>query len=135
MSKLRLICCFYVLALFGAASLNYIPGLADAQGRTFGIFQLDIYDDGLHFVSGVWALAAALISRRAARFFLLYFGAIYLGDGLLGLATGSGYLDLGIFNYGVVQLPLGFKAMANFPHLFLGSVAVASGLLFRREVR
>ena len=68
---------FLILAL--VAALNYIPGVRDADGLTFGIFALDIYDDALHAGSALWALAAALISTRAARTYLLLFGAVYLG--------------------------------------------------------
>lgn len=118
----------YAVLLFGAAALNYIPGLTDAQGRVFGIFALDIFDDLLHLASGLWALAAGLVSTRAARSFLRIFGALYLLDGLLGLWTGSGFLDLGIVNYGVLDLPFGFKILASGPHILLGGVALAAGL-------
>ncbi len=133
MSKLRLICLGYFVALLGAAALNYIPGITDDDGLAFGIFALDIFDDALHLVSALWALAAALISQRAARTFLLLFGALYLGDGALGLVTGSGYLDFGIFNNGVLDLPFGFKILANTPHIALGGIALASGLLVERR--
>ncbi|NKN38071.1 DUF4383 domain-containing protein [Agrobacterium sp. a22-2] len=133
MTKLRWIALFYMVALLVAASLNYIPGLTDAEGRAFGIFALDIFDDLLHLVSALWAGIAAYLSSRAARSFLLYFGILYLGDGLLGLATGSGYLDLGILNYGIQDLPFGFKILANLPHIALGGGAVLSAYLFRRE--
>ena len=118
----------YFIILTLVAALNYIPGVRDADGLTFGIFALDIYDDALHAGSALWALAAALISTRAARTFLLLFGAIYLGDGLLGLATGSGYLDLGIWNYGVQDLDFVFKIKANTPHIALGGFALLMGL-------
>lgn len=118
----------YFVILTLVACLNYIPGVKQADGTVFGIFALDIYDDALHLGSGLWALAAALISARASRLFLLLFGALYLGDGLLGLATGSGYLDLGIFNYGVQDFAMSFKIMANGPHIILGGVALLAGL-------
>jgi Domain of unknown function (DUF4383) len=117
----------YFVVLTGAAALNYIPGVNDDQGRAFGIFALDIFDDALHLASALWALTAALISRRAARLFLTLFGALYLADGAMGLAFGSGYLDLGIFNYGVVALPFGFKILANAPHIALGGFALFAG--------
>ena len=135
MSKLRLIASLYTIALLLAAALNYIPGLTDAQGRAFGIFSLDIYDDSLHLASALWAAAAAATSARASRIFLFYFGLLYFTDGLLGLITGSGYLDLGIINYGIVDLPFGFKILANLPHLFLGGAAILSSYLFAREAR
>ena len=117
----------YFVALSGAAALNYIPGVKDAQGRAFGIFALDIFDDALHLASALWALAAALISRRAATTFLILFGALYLADGAMGLALGSGYLDLGIFTNGILDIPLGFKILANTPHIALGGFALIAG--------
>lgn len=132
MTLIRIICLGYFVALLGAASLNYIPGLTDDQGRSFGIFALDIYDDALHLGSALWALAAALLSHRAARLFLLVFGALYLGDGALGLVTGSGYLDLGIFTNGLLNLPFGFRILANLPHVALGGFALFSGLRWGR---
>ncbi|NTT88457.1 hypothetical protein [Tabrizicola fusiformis] len=117
---------FVVLSL--VAALNYIPGVTDADGLTFGIFALDIYDDALHAASALWALGAAVVSARAARLYLLLFGALYLADGVLGLVTGSGYLDLGIFTWGWQDLPFSFKILANGPHLALGGFALAMGL-------
>ncbi len=133
MSKLRLVCLGYFVVLLGAAALNYVPGITDEEGRAFGIFALDLFDDALHLVSALWALAAALISQRAARTFLILFGALYLGDGALGLATGSGYLDFGIFTNGVLDLPFGFKILANLPHIALGAIALVAGLFVERE--
>ena len=133
MTTLRWIALGYMFALLAAASLNYIPGLTDSQGRAFGIFALDIFDDMLHVVSAAWAGIAAWLSHRAARTFLIYFGALYLADGALGLATGSGYLDLGIIQYGVQALPFTFKILANLPHIGLGGFALASGLLLDRD--
>jgi hypothetical protein len=76
-----------MVILLAAASLNYVPGLTDAEGRAFGVFALDTFDDLLHIASAAWAGIAAFTSSRAARYFLLYFGILYLTDGLLGLAT------------------------------------------------
>ena len=112
--------------------MNYIPGVTDADGVAFGVFALDIFDDSLHLASALWALVAALMSARAARLFLLIFGALYLADGAMGLAVGSGYLDFGIFTYGVQDLPFGFKILANLPHIGLGGIALFSGLFLGR---
>jgi len=119
----------YALILALVASLNYlpIPGIIDAEGRTFGIFALDIYDDALHLASAVWALAAALISARASRMFLILFGALYCLDGLLGCYAGSGFLDLGIFTWGVLDIPLQLKILSSLPHVFLGGFALFMG--------
>ena len=125
MTTLQKICIGYFVALMGAASLNYIPGLTDDQGLAFGIFALDIFDDSLHVASAIWALASALISHRTSRFFLIVFGALYLGDGVFGFFTGYGYLDLGIFTNGSDGLSFTFlRLAANVPHLFLGGFAL-----------
>lgn len=123
----------YFLVLAFAAALNYIPGITDENGVAFGIFALDIFDDSLHAASALWALIAAILSARAARLFLLIFGALYLGDGALGLITGSGYLDFGIFTNGVLDLPFGFKILANLPHIGLGLIALVVSQLGPRE--
>ena len=133
MGKLRTIALVYMVILLAAASLNYIPGLTDAEGRAFGVFALDIFDDLLHVASATWAGIAAFTSSRAARYFLLYFGLLYLTDGLLGLATGSGYLDLGIMKHGMLDLPLKFKILANLPHIGGGGLAIFSAVRFRDE--
>jgi hypothetical protein len=129
MDVLRLIAWGYALVLALAAALNYIPGLTDASGRVFGIFALDIYDDLLHLASAAWAAVSAYWSRQATKTFLKIFGTLYCLDGLLGLVTGSGYLDLGIVIYGVQSLPLGFKILANLPHTALGGFATFCGFV------
>lgn len=120
----------YFVVLTLVAALNYlpIPGLVDAEGRTFGIFALDVYDDSLHAVSALWAVGAALISARAARMFLILFGALYLADGVMGTFTGSGFLDLGIFTWGVLDMPFTLKLLSSLPHLVLGGFALFIGL-------
>nr|WP_295077712.1 hypothetical protein [uncultured Roseateles sp.] len=134
MNNIRLFALAYALALGLVTTLNYIPGLTDADGRVFGIFALDVYDDLLHFGSAAWAGIAAWLSTRACIVYFKVFGTLYLLDGLLGLATGSGYLDLAILVYGVQALPLQFKVLANFPHIALGGFAVFIGfVLARRE--
>jgi len=123
----------YFAVLLGATSLNYVQGLTDDDGLAFGIFALDIFDDGLHLASALWALAAAFISPRASKLFLVIFGTLYLGDGIFGFFTGYGYLDLGIFTYGSDGLSFTlFRVLANLPHIALGGVALAAGLRLGR---
>jgi hypothetical protein len=62
MNLIRRIAIAYAIILGIVTALNYIPGLTDAQGRVFGIFALDIYDDMLHFASAAWAAIAASLS-------------------------------------------------------------------------
>jgi hypothetical protein len=128
MTLTRKVAFAYFVILSAVAALNYIPGLTDAQGLAFGIFALDIYDDGLHVASALLALASALWSHRTAKIFLTVFGAMYLADGALGMVTGVGYLDLAICTTGPIDLPFGFKILANTPHIGLGGFALLMGL-------
>ncbi|WIY25350.1 hypothetical protein [Parasedimentitalea psychrophila] len=129
MSKLQKISIGYFIALMIAASINYIPGLTDESGLAFGIFALDLYDDALHVASALWALIAGLMSRKAARIFLVLFGAAYMGDGIFGFFTGYGFLDMGIFTNASLGMELSLgRSLANLPHLALGGFALVSGL-------
>ncbi|MGP1357461.1 hypothetical protein [Roseicyclus sp.] len=134
MSLERKICFAYAAILLAVASINYIPGLTDDTGLAFGVFALDVFDDALHLASALWALVAALVSVRAARIFLLLFGAAYLGDGGFGILAGWGFLDFGIFtneSLGFSLSPL--RIAANLPHLLLGGVALAAGIVSARR--
>jgi len=129
MNTTRRLCLIYAVILLGAAAINYIPGLTDDAGLAFGIFALDPFDDALHLVSAIWAAAAGLLSNRAARLFLILFGAAYLGDGLFGIATGWGYLDFGIFTNDSLGFSLGLpRIAANIPHIGLGGFALVAGI-------
>lgn len=130
---MRTIAAGFAIALLVAASLNYVPGLTDAQGRTFGIFALDIYDDSLHLASAIWAAWAAWSSRSAAIAFLKIFGTLYFLDGLLGVFTGVGFLDLGIFIQGPQAGSALLKFLASVPHLVLGGIAVVSGFVLSKR--
>ena len=132
MSILRKIALVYMVILLAAASLNYVPGLTDEHGRSFGVFALDIFDDALHVVSASWAAAAAWTSHRASKLFLRYFGLLYFVDGVMGLFVGSGYLDLGIVHYGIQDLPLSFKILANTPHIGLGGFGLLASFFLDR---
>lgn len=133
MDMMRRIAFVYAVILGLVTLLNYIPGLTDAQGRAFGIFALDIYDDALHFASAAWAGIAAYLSRNAAVTFLKIFGTLYFLDGLMGLALGSGFLDLGILTYGVQKMPFTFKVLANLPHLTLGGFGMLAGFVLSKR--
>jgi uncharacterized protein DUF4383 len=121
-------------ALLFAAATDYIPAFIDQEGRVFGLFQLDIYKDALHLASAVWAIAAALISRPAAIFFLRVFGTLYFLDGVMGVFTGSGYLDLSIFIDGVRSTSAYVKVASSMPHLVLGMFGIVTGFSARRSL-
>ena len=133
MNPLRILAAIYAVLFAGVTSLNYIPGLTDAQGLTFGLFALDIFDDALHAASGVWAAWAAWRSTRATIVYFRVFGTLYCLDGLLGLFTGSGYLDLGIFLHGGLNLPFVTRVLMNLPHIAIGGFAAFTGFVLARR--
>ena len=134
MTHLQKICLGYFVVLMAAASLNYIPGLTDEAGLAFGIFALDPFADALHLVSAIWALMAGIISQRSAVMFMILFGAAYLGDGGLGILTGWGYLDFGIFTNPSLGPESSFMRLAaNMPHISLGLIALVVGLFTARR--
>jgi hypothetical protein len=127
MGRHRWAAVFLAISLLFAAATDYIPAFIDAEGRVFGIFHLDVYKDALHVASGLWALAAAAISRNAAVQFLRIFGTLYFLDGVMGVFTGSGFLDLSIIIEGVRNVPVSLKVLSSLPHLALGFFGIVVG--------
>ena len=127
MDRVRLFGWAYFALFVAVVAVGYVPQFHDADGNLFGLFKLDFYDDSLHLASGIWAGVAAWWSHNAARGYFRLFGPLYFLDGLLGLFTGSGYLDGGIFLYGPLDLSWTIRFFANLPHLIIGGVAIWVG--------
>jgi hypothetical protein len=133
MDKVRAFGWVYCLGFVLVVAVGHVPAFNDAQGRLFGLFSLDLYDDSLHLASGIWAAIAAWRSYGAARIYFRLFGPLYFLDGVFGFFTGSGYLDGGIFLYGPLDLPLATRFFANLPHLVIGGLAIWIGYVLARE--
>lgn len=133
MDKIRALGWAYFALFVAVVAIGYVPAFEDSQGNLFGLFKLDLYDDALHLASGIWAGIAAWLSRDATRSYFRLFGPLYFLDGVLGLITGSGYLDLGIFLYGPIDLPLMTRIFANLPHLAIGGFAAWVGYVLAKE--
>lgn len=133
MDLIRGLAWIYFLLFMGVVAIDFVPAFVDAEGRLFGLFTLDFYDNSLHAASGLWAAVAAWHSRAWSVFYFRLFGILYFFDGVLGLFTGSGYLDFGIFIYGALDLPLMTRILANLPHLALGGFAIFAGFVLARR--
>jgi hypothetical protein len=127
MDRQRWAALFLAAALLFAAATDYIPAFIDVGGKVFGLFALDIYKDALHVASGVWAAVAAFKSHRASELFLKIFGTLYFLDGVMGVFTGAGFLDLSIVTQGVRDVPVIIKILSSLPHLFLGAFGIVFG--------
>lgn len=134
MDRSRLAAALLGAALLFAAATDYIPAFIDTEGRVFGLFHLDIYKDALHLASAAWAIAAAAISRQASIFFLKVFGTLYFLDGVMGVFTGSGYLDLSIFIDGIRSTSTFVKVASSVPHLALGAFGIVTGFSARSRL-
>jgi hypothetical protein len=135
MDIIRLCAWAYAAALAWVIVSGYIPAFIDQNDMIFGLFKRTWYADGLHLVSALWAAVAAKTSRRASEMFFKLFGVFYFADGVLGLLTGSGYLDFGILINGVLNLPLTTRIFANLPHLVLGGTAILIGYVLAPRTR
>jgi hypothetical protein len=134
MDLIRTLGIAYFFMFVGVVALGYVPGVNDENGLMFGLFELDLYDDSLHLLSGIWAGISALISRAATVFYFRLFGILYFLDGVMGLFVGSGYLDFGIFINGVLDLDLTTRILANLPHLMIGGFAIFTGFVLANRV-
>ncbi|MFD9898194.1 hypothetical protein [Mesorhizobium sp. NPDC059025] len=127
----------YAVLFFAVVAIGYVPAFNDANGYLFGLFSLQWYDDLLHAFSSVWAAVAAFVSHRQSVFYFKLFGSVYLFDGVLGLITGSGCLDGGIFingfrSFSDIEFPARF--FANLPHILIGGIAVYIGFRLAKRV-
>jgi hypothetical protein len=82
----------------------------------------------------VWAAIAALGGTRTRLIFFRVFGTLYCLDGLMGLAFGTAFLDFSILTRGIVDLPFGFKLLANLPHIVIGGSAAYVGFVLSRRL-
>lgn len=133
MSLIRSIGFVYAAGFFFVAVMGYIPPFVDEQGLLFGLFALDTYDNSLHALSGLWALVAALISKKHVVFYLKLFGTVYLLDGVMGLVLGNAFLDFGIFKYGIADNTFMQNFFLNIPHILIGGFAAFSGFILSKN--
>lgn len=64
----------------GVYSLDYVPGVMDANGKMFGLFGMTPLVDAGHLALGALAVICALISKKAARFYFWLLGIVYGAD-------------------------------------------------------
>ncbi|MCB0154826.1 MAG: DUF4383 domain-containing protein [Anaerolineae bacterium] len=123
----------YAVMFVFVVALGYIPGFTDEAGQLFGLFRIELHDDILHLASGIWAATAAWLSTRASILYFKLFGVLYGLDGVVGLLTGHGYLDGGIFLHPNVPVDLFTRVFANLPHILIGGIAIEIGYLISRR--
>ena len=126
----------YAAMFVFTVALGYIPAFTDETGQLFGLFSIQLRDDLLHLGSGIWAAWAGWHSLRASVFYFKTFGIVYCLDGILGLITGYGYLDGGIFFARFPAFPaydFMTRLGANIPHIVIGGTAIYIGFILSRK--
>ena len=110
-------CAWGFAALFlGVYLLDYAPGIMDANGLMFGLFQMTRIVDLGHLAAGTLAVIGALISARAARIYFYVLGIWYL-------------IDVVVYFFGHLNIiPVSKNLLVNLPHIliFMAAFWIAS---------
>lgn len=101
-------CAWGFAALFlGVYLLDYVPGIMDANGLMFGLFQMTRIVDLGHLAAGTLAVIGALTSERVARIYFYVLGVWYLIDVLV------------YFFSHLNRIPLTRNFLVNLPHILI----------------
>lgn len=77
MSTIQKVAWGYAILFLGVYSLDYVPGVMDANGKMFGLFSMTPLVDAGHLALGALAAICAFISKAAARFYFWLLGIVY----------------------------------------------------------
>ncbi len=67
----------FAVLFLGVYSLDFVPGVMDANGKMFGLFSMTPIVDAGHLALGALAVIGALISKKAARLYFWMLGVVY----------------------------------------------------------
>jgi hypothetical protein len=97
----------FAILFLGVYSLDYVPGIMDANGLMFGLFHMSRLIDLGHLGAGSLALICSLISAKAARFYFWLLGVWYT-------------IDVVTYFFGHLHsLPLIKNVLVNTPHILI----------------
>jgi hypothetical protein len=121
--------------LFGViVALGYLPslnapvhqhhaGAEPGEHLLMGLYTISLIDDVTHGLTAVVLLVAALVSGRAARFALAFFGSYYAMDAAIYLITGVLKGD-----------PFGSNLKLNLPHVLISAIMLTLAYRGRKNV-
>jgi hypothetical protein len=122
---LRRIAWVYFAGFAFVVIVTHVPAFNDAEGRSFGLFQIDPRDDFVHILSAIAGFAVALTGRWI-RPYLWTVALLYGVDALVGMFTSQGLLDLSVFTHSWRPPDFSIKNFAiNLPHFVITGVALA----------
>jgi len=70
----------FALLFLAVYSLDFVPGVMDANGKMFGLFSMTTFVDIGHLGLGALALISGFIGPRAARVYFWFLGFFYAAD-------------------------------------------------------
>ena len=70
----------FALLFLAVYSLDYVPGVMDANGKMFGLFSMTTFVDIGHLGLGTLALISGLVGPRTARVYFWFLGFFYAAD-------------------------------------------------------
>ena len=113
------------LAFLAVGALGFInnPIIGESQDA---IFHADTVHNCVHLVSGVLFLLVAMAAPGSAKGFLILFGIIYLGLGVMGI------IQFGTEGMGKLLGFLHVNGKDNYLHIALGILIALTGLSARR---
>ena len=77
----------FALLFLAVYSLDFVPGVMDANGKMFGLFSMTTFVDIGHLGLGALALICAFIGPRAARGYFWFLGFFYAADVIIYFVT------------------------------------------------
>ena len=92
-STIQKIAWAYSILFLGVYSLDYVPGIMDANGKMFGLFSMTTIVDVGHLALGALAAVSALISGKAARLYFWFLGFFYAADVIYYVITHIGKIS------------------------------------------
>jgi hypothetical protein len=111
MTALRKCAFGFALLFLAVYSLDYVPGVMDANGKMFGLFSMSTFVDIGHLGLGLLALISGFIGQGAARIYFWFLGFFYAAD---------------VVNYAIRHLHLispVTNLLVNLPHIVISIAA------------
>src|SRR6202522_4588965 len=70
----------FAVLFLAVYSLDFVPGVMDANGKMFGLFSMTTFVDIGHLGLGTLALISGFVGLRAARVYFWFLGFFYAAD-------------------------------------------------------
>lgn len=124
----------YAVMFLLTVLISHIPALTDEQGLLLGLYHVSTLIDSVHFLAGIFAVAAALTSSRWSITYFKTVGILFGVDVLLSLFFSRDLLEtFSIFTRGFG--PLNFSVnnlLANSPHTVISLLALWIGYKYSK---